>query len=167
MSLLRPALLHPGTGLRARGFTLPELLGVIVLTSVLAVFAMPSLDGVFGFRDEAWRGELIAALRNARQTAVAHRRLVCVNIATGGVSLRIAAANPASACSDPLVGPDGQSVYATGSGTATAPSPAGTIYFQPSGRATTDAAGATSASWQITITGQTAITVLGETGHVE
>jgi len=53
----------------AHGFTLPELLGVIVLTSVLAVFAMPSLDGVFGFRDEAWRGELIAALRNARQTA--------------------------------------------------------------------------------------------------
>ena len=40
--------------------TLPELLGVIVLTSVLAVFAMPSLDGVLGFRDEAWRGELIA-----------------------------------------------------------------------------------------------------------
>jgi len=159
MTLHRPAPAH--------GFTLPELLGVIVLTSVLAVIAMPSLDSVFGFRDEAWRGELIAALRNARQTAVAHRRLVCVNIATSGVSLRIAAANPASACSDPLVGPDGQSVYATGSGTATTLIPAGTLYFQPSGRATTDAAGATSASWQITITGQSAITVLGETGHVE
>lgn len=150
-----------------RGFTLPELLGVIVLTSVLAVFAMPKLDSALGFRDEAWRGELIAALRNARQTAVAHRRLVCVGIATSGVSLRIAAANPATACTDPLVGPDGQSTYATGSGSATTLAPAGTIYFQPSGRATTDAAGNMVSSWQIGITGQTAITLLGETGHVE
>ncbi|WP_310461361.1 GspH/FimT family pseudopilin [Sphaerotilus sp.] len=149
------------------GFTLPELLGVIVLTSVLAVFAMPSLDSVFGFRDEAWRGELIAALRNARQTAVAHRRLVCVSIATGGVSLQIAAANPASSCTSPLVGPDGQSTYATGSGTTTSLSPAGTVYFQPTGRATVDAAGASTGAWQISITGQTAITLLGETGHVE
>lgn len=154
---------HPS----ATGFTLPELLGVIVLTSVLAVFAMPSLDGVLGFRDEAWRGELIAALRNGRQTAVAHRRLVCVTIGTGGASLRIAATNPATACTDALVGPDGQSVYATGSGTATTLTPAGTVYFQPSGRATTDAAGTTTATWQISITGQTAITLLGETGHVE
>jgi MSHA pilin protein MshC len=158
---------HPFRPGRTTGFTLPELLGVIVLTSVLAVFAMPSLDGVFGFRDEAWRGELIAALRNARQTAVAHRRLVCVSIATGGVSLRIAAANPASDCSNPLVGPDGQTTYATGSGTATSLSPAGTLYFQPSGRATVDAAGSTTSAWQITITGQNAITLLGETGHVE
>ena len=158
----RPAV-HP----RTTGFTLPELLGVIVLTSVLAVFAMPSLDGVLGFRDEAWRGELIAALRNGRQTAVAHRRLVCVTIGTSGVSLRIAATNPATACTDALVGPDGQSVYATGSGAATTLTPAGTVYFQPSGRATTDAAGTTTASWQISITGQTTITLLGETGHVE
>jgi prepilin-type N-terminal cleavage/methylation domain-containing protein len=152
---------------RTAGFTLPELLGVIVLTSVLAVFAMPSLDGVFGFRDEAWRSELIAALRNARQTAVAHRRLVCVDIGTSGVRLQIAAANPAAACTHPLVGPDGQNTYATGSGTATTLSPAGTLYFQPSGRATTDAAGITSSTWQIAITGQTPIALLGETGHVE
>jgi prepilin-type N-terminal cleavage/methylation domain-containing protein len=152
---------------RITGFTLPELLGVIVITSVLAVFAMPSLDGVFGFRDEAWRSELIAALRNARQTAVAHRRLVCVGIGTSGVSLQIAATNPAAACTHPLVGPDGQTTYATGSGTATTLSPAGTLYFQPSGRATTDAAGTTSSTWQIAITGQPRITLLGETGHVE
>jgi Tfp pilus assembly protein FimT len=140
---------------------------VIVLTSVLAVFAMPSLDGVFGFRDEAWRGELIAALRNARQTAVAHRRLVCVSITSQGVVLRIAATNPASACTHALNGPDGQSTYATGSGTATSASPSDTVHFQPSGRATLDAAGTTSTVWQITITGQNAITLLGETGHVE
>lgn len=152
---------------RITGFTLPELLGVIVITSVLAVFAMPSLDGVFGFRDEAWRSELIAALRNARQTAVAHRRLVCVGIGTSGVRLQIAAANPATACTHPLVGPDGQTPYATGSGTATALHPAGPLYFQPSGRATTDAAGTSSSTWQIGITGQTPITLLGETGHVE
>lgn len=151
----------------AAGFTLPELLGVIVLTSVLAVFAMPSLDGVLGLRDEAWRGELIAALRQARQTAVAHRRLVCVSVATGGVALRIAAANPASDCGHPLPGPDGQSTFATGSGSATAVSPAGILYFQPDGRATTDPQGSLTGLWQISITGQTPITLQGETGHVE
>lgn len=149
------------------GFTLPELLAVIVLTSVLAVFAMPSVEGVFGLRDEAWRSELVAALRNARQTAVAHRRLVCVGIGTSGVHLQIAATHPAVACTHPLVGPDGQNTYATGSGTTTTLSPAGTLYFQPSGRATTDPAGTTSGLWQIGITDQPPIALFGETGHVE
>lgn len=158
---------HPAPQRATPGFTLPELLAVVVLTSVLAVFAMPGLEGVFGLRDGAWRGELIAALRNARQTAVAHRRLVCVSIGTSGVGLQIAATHPAGACTQPLPGPDGQSTYATGSGTSTTLSPAGPLYFQPDGRATTDAAGTTSGTWQVQITGQPAITLFGETGHAE
>lgn len=165
---LRPA--HPARLARRpsdRGFTLPELIGVMILVSVLAVVALPKLDGALGFRDGAWRGELVASLRHARQTAVAHRRLVCASVTTGGVNLRIAGANPATVCSTDLPGPDGQSLFATGSGAATVASPTSVVYFQPNGRATTDAAGLNSSVWQFSITGQTAVTLLGETGHVE
>jgi prepilin-type N-terminal cleavage/methylation domain-containing protein len=154
------------------GFTLIELIAVLLLVSVLAVVALPRFDGVFAFRDDAWRSSLVAALQHARQTAVAHRRLVCVTLDTSGVSLRIAAANPASACTTALPGPDGQSTWAAASGTATSGtatsvSPTATIHFQPIGRATRDGAGTQVDTWRITITDQPAITLYGETGLVE
>lgn len=150
-----------------RGFTLIELIAVLLLVSVLAVVALPRFDGVFAFRDDAWRSNLVAALQHARQTAVAHRRLVCVTIDASGVSLRIAAANPASACATALPGPDGQSTWAAASGTATSASPTATIHFQPVGRATRDGAGTQVDTWRIAITGQSTITLYGETGLVD
>jgi prepilin-type N-terminal cleavage/methylation domain-containing protein len=150
-----------------RGHTLPELIAVLVLIGVLAVVALPKFDGALGFRDEAWRDALLDALREAHQTAVAHRRLVCVSVSSSSVSLSIAAANPAGSCGSALPGPDGQANFASGSGAATSLSPAGTLYFQPSGRVTTDAAGNTAGQWTLSIAGLSPITLLGETGHVE
>jgi hypothetical protein len=45
--------------------------------------------------------------------------------------------------------------------------PAGTIYFQPSGRVTSDAAGVDAGQWRITVSGSSAVVLTGETGHVE
>ena len=152
---------------RQRGFTLPELLAVLIVVGVLAAVAMPKLDAGLSLRNDAWHDEVVSALRHARQTAVSHRRLVCASVGATSVSLTIAAANPAATCSASLPGPDGGAAYAsTGSGSASL-SPAGTLYFQPSGRVTSDGAGNSVSSRTITIAGSDTITVIGETGHVE
>jgi MSHA pilin protein MshC len=150
-----------------RGFTLPELVAVLVLVGLLAAVALPKMQGALSMRDDAWHDEVVSALRHAHQTAVSHRRLVCVTVGAGSVTLSIAAANPATSCGTALAGPGGAAAYAsTDSGSASL-SPAGTIYFQPSGRATSDGAGSTASDRSIAIAGSDTIVVIGETGHVE
>ncbi|NRF71121.1 type II secretion system protein [Aquincola sp. S2] len=151
-----------------RGFTLPELVAVLLLTGILAATAMPRLQGWLSVRDDGWRAQLVAALQRAHQSAVGHRRLVCADIGAGEVTLRIAAANPATACSAVLQGSDGTARSADARGGAAAVvSPPGPIYFQPSGRVSSDGAGASVVNRSITIAGQPAIMLVGETGHVE
>lgn len=80
----------------SRGFTLVELVMVIIILGVLAVFAAPRM---FDKNDAYARGfhdETLGYLRYAQKTAIAQRRTVCV--AFGGsnsITLTIAA-NPAT-----------------------------------------------------------------------
>lgn len=154
---------------RQAGFTLNELVIVMVIGAILAAFAIPKFDAALSLRDDAWHDSLVSALRVAQKTAVSHRRLVCVTVANTSVTLNVASANPASTCDSALMGPSGTSTFATASNsqTTTGVSPAGVIYFQPDGRVTSDGAGATSSSRILTPSGVSAISVLGETGYVE
>ena len=92
-----------------RGFTLVELIMVIVILGVLASFAAPRLsnnDDVYarGFHDET-----LALLRYAQKTAIAQRRTVCVTFSApdpASAKLTIAAAQgAASSCDASLIGP--------------------------------------------------------------
>lgn len=150
-----------------RGFTLPELVAVLVVIGVLAVVALPKFDAALAIRNDGWHDEVVSALRHARQTAVSHRRLVCASVGTNSVTLTIAAANPATACTASLPGPDGAAAYTSSSVASASISPGGTMYFQPNGRVTSDGAGATASSRTIAISGSDTISVIGETGHVE
>ena len=53
-----------------RGFTLPELVAVLLLVAVLAAVALPRLQGSLALREDSWREEVVASLRLARQVAV-------------------------------------------------------------------------------------------------
>lgn len=154
--------------MRQRGFTLMEMLVVMTLIGLLAVAALPRVDAILGLRGDVWRDELLAALREARSTAIGHRRLVCVDITSTSVRLRIAAANPASSCSAALPGPDGDAVYARSADAAltTTVAPAGTLYFQPGGQVSSDGAGLEPTDRSIAVAGLAPITVVGRTGHV-
>ena len=151
------------------GFTMVELVVVLMLVGVLAAVAVPKMGGLMGARDDAWRDGLLDAMRYAQKSAVSHRRLVCATVANTQVSLQIATTNPASSCDANLAGPAGNHVFAS-AGTAsmtTAVAPAGVIFFQPDGRVTTDGAGTATANRTVTPAGLSAITVIGETGHAE
>lgn len=151
-----------------RGFTLPELIVVLLLVGILSVTAMPKLQAALTVRDDGWHDQIVAALHYAHKVAISHRRLVCANVGAAGVTLSIASANPASSCGAALPGVDGQALAASSDGGAAAGiSPAGTLYFQPSGRVSTDGAGSSTVNRTITIAGQTNIVLAGETGHVE
>ncbi len=150
------------------GFTLIELVAVLVLVAVLAVTVLPRMEGALALRGDAWRDQVVATLRQAQSMAVGHRRLVCVNVASNALSVSIATAQPASTCTVAVPGPDGDTRWARdASAPATALSPSGSLFFQPSGRVTRDGAGLLATPGRITIQGQPDVQAVAETGHVQ
>jgi Tfp pilus assembly protein FimT len=143
----------------------------MVIAGVLAAVALPHLDGALNLRADTYRDQIVAALRLAGASAVSHRRLVCATVGATTVTLAIAAANPAGSCSAALPGvaggaAGGAAAFSSGGSTSSV-TPAGMLYFQPSGRITSDGAGLNAGTWTIRVSGAGAIGVMGETGHVE
>lgn len=88
-----------------RGFTLIELIVVMVLLGVLSVFLLPALKPD-DFATRGFRDETTALLRYAQKTAVAQRRMVCVSVQATGLRLQMDAASPASGvCAQALEAP--------------------------------------------------------------
>jgi MSHA pilin protein MshC len=165
MSPLRPILAAPRG---ARGFTLIELVMVIIILGILAVFVLPRLQLTQGFDQVGFHDAVRATLEYARKSAVAERRNVRVALAGNNLTLTIANDIPEGAnannfaralalptpdprCGGPvnqLCAPPG---IALGGGPAT-------LDFSPLGRASANAI--------YTVTGQDNITVVAETGHV-
>lgn len=151
------------------GFTLVELITVMILLGILAVVALPNLNQAQGFGATSFNDRVAASLRFAQKSAVAHRRMVCATVAADRLTLTIATAFGDVACPNALAGPDGANPAAVSPAanvTLTAV-PAGPLYFQPSGAVTSDTAGTTPASFTLTVTGQAAVTVRGTTGYVD
>ena len=71
------------------GFTLIELVMVIVLAGVLAVVVAPKLFSTGDFYARGFHDETLALLRYAHKTAIAQRHPVCVTFASASASLAI------------------------------------------------------------------------------
>jgi MSHA pilin protein MshC len=154
---------------RARGFTMVELVVVIILVGVLAALGIPRLLGDKTMEQAVFADQVISGLRRAQGIAASHRRVVCASIVPQGVTIRL---NACGAAGIAVAGLD-DADYATTDSQLSAT--ASTLFFQPDGRITTDAAGTTPVSGgSITVsTGVTGgaaprtISVEGTTGYVE
>lgn len=160
------------------GFTLVELIIVIILTGILAVAAIPRFfDRTFderGFHDA-----VKAAVQHARRVAVASRRFVCVTTTAGTgasavVSISIdttlpeaAAGNVSCTTSVPLASP-GRGCAASNEVCAPAGVTLGgdSIIFDPLGRSVT-AARAVAGVLGITVSNSPNITIQPDTGWVQ
>jgi MSHA pilin protein MshC len=150
--------------LRSLGYTIVELITVMVVLGIISAIAIPRLMGN-DMAGPAFRAELVSALRYAQKTAVSHRRLVCATVTATAVSLSIASAGNSSACNTALALPDGSASYMSKDSAVTAS--AVNLYFQPTGTITSNGAGTITTAASITVTGLTSIAVQGATGYVE
>jgi MSHA pilin protein MshC len=140
-----------------RGFTLIELIMVIVILGVLAVFAAPRILNTGDFTARGFHDETLSLLRYAQKMAIAQRRTVCVTLNPAGVTLNIFANNPeVGACADaPVLAPP--NAPQGGAGLVGVPN---AFQFTPLG-STNQAAAIV-----ITISNSTPITVEADTGYV-
>lgn len=160
--------------MRQRGFTMVELIVIMVLLGIMAAVAVPRLVNSGERGAQVFGDQLVSGLRLASTAARAHRRLVCANLGPKALTLRIAIENSetsAPVCTNLLANaPD--SDFSTSDPDVTASGFSGSLYFQPNGDITSDADGKTLVdSAQITIStqgsAQRVIKLAGGTGYVE
>jgi MSHA pilin protein MshC len=148
----------------AGGFTMVELVLVMVLIGVLAAIGVPRLMGDNSFAAATFGDEVASALRSAQKTAVARRRVVCANVGVTSVTLTMAR-QWGDACSIALADKDAN----TTAGGVTVSTH--TMYFQPNGLITSDAAGRNSMRGSVVIrldgNERRSIAFEGSTGHVQ
>ncbi|UTY59872.1 prepilin-type N-terminal cleavage/methylation domain-containing protein [Massilia sp. erpn] len=152
---------------KPRGFTMVELVTVLVLLGILSVAIVPRMMSSADTAAPIFRADILSALRYAQKVSVSHRRLVCANIAAGSITLTIAQANPpAAGCNAALPSPDNSPYSSKDPAVTAANNIAGsTLFFQPNG----DILDGNSAlaNGQITISGQAAIVIDGGGSRVE
>lgn len=142
------------------GFTLVELLLVMVIAGILAAVAVPRLTQRSAFDTRGFADQLAATVRFAQKLAHAQRREVHVQFSTNQATLCYAAASP---CTNPAPGPGGEKPY-------TVAAPAGVTIVSPVAALGFDAGGRPNILARLDIqvngSGTHVVQVERETGYV-
>ena len=167
------ALPEPGPGSRRRyrgqsrapGFSLVELVIVLLLLGIVGALALPRLRGTE--LDEAlFTGAIADTLHAARQRATAARCEVRVDVSATGIAVR----QRNALCSGPFdrvataLGSSGESLDRTAPGALTITATRQTFYFEPDGRVSALPGGP---ALDVTLqAGARRLELAGATGHV-
>ena len=93
------------------GFTLIELVVVLLIVGVLAVSALPRLLDRKIFDSRGFSDQAISTLRYAQKEAIGQRRTVCVAFTSTSITLMIASASGSLVCNTNLASPSGPTPY--------------------------------------------------------
>lgn len=149
-------------GRRLRGFTLVELLLVMVIAGILAAVAVPRLAQRSAFDVRGYADQLAATVRYAQKLAIAQRRDVFVHLSASQAQLCYSAPAP---CASFAPGPGGEKPYAvTAPAGVSIASPVAALGFDAGGRPTPNLTGRLDI--QVNGSGTQVVRVERETGYV-
>lgn len=95
-----------------RGFTIIELVVVIVVVGILAVTVLPRFANKSDFDQAGFRDQVVSVLQFSRKIAIAQRRAVCVAVDASGLTVTVdqdVPETPFSACDAALPLPGSKS----------------------------------------------------------
>lgn len=138
--------------MRQRGFTMVELIVMMIVIGIMAIAILPRMDMLRGFDEIGYRDQVRATLEYARKSAVAGRRWSCVIFADSDLNGRFElAVRRDERDPDPLTAATVDCTHLTESGPITLPGlstnrieepasvttagPSADIMFDPLGRA--------------------------------
>ena len=91
-----------------KGFTLVELIAVMVVIGIIALVGVPRFIGRDAFDARGAYGTFLSALRYAQKTAIAQRTPVYANVNT---ATRVICLGYTNNCSSPVIDPSTQAAY--------------------------------------------------------
>jgi MSHA pilin protein MshC len=154
------------------GYTMVELITVMVIMGVLAAIALPKFFNNNAFEARGFYDQVISTLRYAQKAAIAQNQFVCVTFGANPASVTLTQVVTGSACpgSSPgnnLAGPNGQATYSISSNNVSFTGIPAAFSFDALGRPFDTAGVLLPAHQSITVTGYaTPIQIEAETGYV-
>lgn len=151
------------------GFTMVELITVMVLIGVLAAIGIPRLMGENSINAVVFGDQVASALRTAQKSAVAKRRIVCVTTLQRTLQLRISTTAGAAGCNLQLDGA-GDGTFDSNDDKVSMNNPQPALFFRPDGTIAATAGDAPLAGFDITVSDSSGVRrtihVDGRTGLV-